>query len=399
MQDIRTLDDLDAAGRTVLVRVDFNVPVKDGRVTDATRIERGARTIRELMDKGAKVVLLSHFGRPKGQRVPEMSLRPVLEPLRKALGGAAVVFAEDCVGEAAEQAVANLRPGQVALLENLRFHAEEEKGDAAFADQLAALGDLYVNDAFSAAHRAHASVSALARRLPNAAGRLMQEELAHLEQALENPARPLMAVVGGAKVSTKLDLLVNLVAKVDVLVIGGGMANTFLHAMGREIGASLCERDMADTARDIVRRAREAGCDIVLPTDVVVAAKLAEGVETRTVSVKEVPGDMMILDLGPATAAHLARRMEDCRALVWNGPLGAFETPPFDAATNHLARKAAERTASGQLLSVAGGGDTVAALANAGVLESFSYVSSAGGAFLEWLEGKELPGVAALRAG
>ncbi|RDD61151.1 phosphoglycerate kinase [Ferruginivarius sediminum] len=399
MADVTMLDDLDIAGKTVLVRVDFNVPMKDGKVTDATRIQRGARTIRELMDKGARVVLLSHFGRPKGQRVPEMSLRPIVEPLRAALGGAEVAFAEDCIGPAAEQVVAGLQPGQVALLENLRFHAEEEKGDEAFAAKLAALGDVYVNDAFSAAHRAHASVSALARLLPSAAGRLMQEELEHLEQALENPARPLMAVVGGAKVSTKLDLLANLVAKVDVLVIGGGMANTFLHAVGQEVGASLCERDMADTARDIMRRAQESGCDVVLPTDVVVAGKLAEGVETKTVSVKEVPGDMMILDLGPASAEHLARRLEDCRALVWNGPLGAFETPPFDAATNHVARKAAEMTASGRLLSVAGGGDTVAALTNAGVLESFSYVSSAGGAFLEWLEGKELPGVAALRAG
>ncbi len=399
MAEFRTLDDLDVRGRTVLVRVDFNVPVKDGRVTDASRIERAARTLRELAGNGAKVVLLSHFGRPKGQVVPEMSLKPALEPLRAALGGAEAAFAEDCVGAAAEDAVAGLAPGQVLLLENLRFHAGEEKDDPAFADALAKLGDLYVNDAFSAAHRAHASVSGLARRLPAAAGRLMQEELEHLEKALENPARPLMAVVGGAKVSTKLDLLTNLVAKVDVLAIGGGMANTFLYAVGREVGASLCEKDMAETARDILKRAQAGGCDIVLPTDVVVADRLAEGAAGETVSVKAVPGDRMILDLGPDSAEHLARRLGDCRSLVWNGPLGAFETPPFDAATNRVARAAAELTDAGGLLSVAGGGDTVAALSHAGVLDRFSYVSAAGGAFLEWLEGRELPGVAALRSG
>jgi len=399
MAEFRTLDDLDVQGRTVLVRVDFNVPVKDGRVTDASRIERAARTIRELAGKGAKVVLLSHFGRPKGKVVPEMSLKPLVEPLGAALGGVEVAFAGDCVGAAAEDAVARLAPGQVLLLENLRFHAGEEKDDPAFADALAKLGELYVNDAFSAAHRAHASVSALARRLPAAAGRLMQEELEHLEKALEIPARPLMAVVGGAKVSTKLDLLTNLVAKVDVLAIGGGMANTFLHAVGREIGASLCEKDMAETARDILKRAQAGGCDIVLPTDVVLADRLAEGAASETVSVKSVPADKMILDLGPQSAEHLARRMGDCRSLVWNGPLGAFETPPFDAATNRVARAAAELTDAGKLLSVAGGGDTVAALSHAGVLDRFSYVSAAGGAFLEWLEGKALPGVAALRSG
>lgn len=397
MARFNTLDDLDVAGKTVLVRVDFNVPVKDGEVTDASRIERGARTIRELRDKGARVVLLSHFGRPDGKRVESMSLKVVLAPLRRALGGAEVVFAEDCIGPPAERAVADLDRGGVALLENLRFHPGEEAGEAAFADGLAALGDVYVADAFSVAHRAHASVAALAGRLPAAAGRLMQEELEHLERVLETPARPLMAVVGGAKVSTKLDLLMNLVARVDHLVIAGGMANTFLHAVGQDVGASLCERDMAGTARDVLGRARESGCQMVLPTDVVVAARLEAGAETQTVSVKAVPRERMILDLGPATAEHLARRLSDCRSLVWNGPLGAFEVPPFDAATNHVARKAAELTAAGRLLSVAGGGDTVAALGHAGVLDGFSYVSAAGGAFLEWLEGKELPGVAALR--
>ncbi len=397
MVAFKTLDDLDPAGKTVLVRVDFNVPVRDGKVSDPTRIERAARTIRELADKGAKVVLLSHFGRPKGRRVSEMSLKPVLEPLRAALPGIAVAFAEDCVGAPAENAIKSMQPGQVVLLENLRFHPCEEKGGAEFADDLGALGEVYVADAFSAAHRAHASVVGVAQRLPSYAGRLMQEELEHLEKALENPERPLMAIVGGAKVSTKLDLLVNLVAKVDVLVIGGGMANTFLHALGQDIGASLCEKDMAETVKDIVAKAKTANCDIVLPTDVTVAETLKEGVETQTISVKNVPADRMILDLGPETATHIAKRLESCRGLTWNGPLGVFEVPPFDAATNTVARRAAELTEEGRLLSVAGGGDTVGALSHAGVLERFSYISSAGGAFLEWLEGKDLPGVAVLQ--
>jgi phosphoglycerate kinase len=396
MARFKTLDDFDVAGRTVLVRVDFNVPMKDGRVTDASRIERAARTVRELAEAGARVVLLSHFGRPKGKRVPEMSLRPTAAPLAEALGGRSVRFAEDCVGAPAERAVAELADGEVLLLENLRFHAGEEADAPEFAGRLAALGELYLNDAFSAAHRAHASVSALAQRLPAGAGRLMQEELEHLEQALENPARPLMAVVGGAKVSTKIDLLSNLVAKVDVLAIGGGMANTFLHALGRDVGASLCERDMTDTVHGILERAKAGGCDVVLPTDVVVAAELADGVASDTVSVKAVPADRMILDLGPDTAAHLNRRLAECRSLVWNGPLGCFETPPFDHATNTVAARAAELTRHQKLLSVAGGGDTVAALTHAGVLEQFSYISAAGGAFLEWLEGKELPGVRVL---
>jgi len=397
MSRFRTLEDLDPAGRTVLVRVDFNVPIEQGRVTDDSRIRRAATTIRELRDKGAKVVLLSHFGRPKGTVVPDMSLKPVLAPLKAALDGAEVAFAEDCVGAPAETAVAALKPGGVALLENLRFHKGEEKGDAAFADQLAALGEIYVNDAFSAAHRGHASVQALAERLPAYAGRLMQEELEHLQSALENPARPLMAVVGGAKVSTKIDLLANLVAKVDSLVIGGGMANTFLVAQGYQVGASLCERDMAETAARIRDRAREGGCEIVLPSDVVVADRLAADAVTETVPVEMVPQDRMILDVGPVSARDLGQRLESVRSLVWNGPLGAFETPPFDAATVQVARKAAELTRAGRLLSVAGGGDTVSALTHAGVAESFSYVSAAGGAFLEWLEGRELPGVRALQ--
>jgi phosphoglycerate kinase len=378
------------------VRVDFNVPMQDGRVTDANRIDRAARTIKELSDRKAKVVLLSHFGRPKGERVPEMSLQPVLEPLRQALPGVTVSFAEDCIGQPAEQAVAALAPGQVVLLENLRFHKEEEKDDPEFAGRLAKLGEVYLDDAFSAAHRAHASVHALAKRLPSGAGRLMQEELEHLEAALENPARPMMAVVGGAKVSTKLDLLSNLVTKVDSLVIGGGMANTFLHAQGYDVGNSLCEKEMAETAADILKKARDLGGEIVLPSDAVVAAKLEADVATQVVPVDRVPGDQMILDMGPDTAERLCQRLADCKTVVWNGPLGTFEIPPFDRATNQVAAKAAELTRAGRLLSVAGGGDTVSALTNAGVLDSFSYVSAAGGAFLEWLEGKDLPGVQVL---
>ncbi|MDJ0936936.1 MAG: phosphoglycerate kinase [Kiloniellales bacterium] len=399
MAGFRTLDDLDPAGRRVLVRVDFNVPMNDGRVTDATRIERALPTIRTLAERGAKVILLSHFGRPKGERRPELSLAPVAAALEAALG-APVAFAADCIGAPAEAAVADLPEGGVLLLENLRFHAGEEANDETFAAALAALGDLYVDDAFSAAHRAHASVEALARRLPAAAGRLMQAELEHLAEALEDPKRPLAALVGGAKISTKLQLLGNLVERADLLIIGGGMANTFLAAAGVDVGRSLCEHDMADTAREIMAKAQAQAqaCDIVLPTDALVAATLEAGVAAETVSVKAVPAGQMILDVGPATAEHLARRLEDCRSLVWNGPLGCFEVPPFDQGTNAVARAAARLTGEGRLLSVAGGGDTVAALAHAGVLEDFTYVSTAGGAFLEWLEGRTLPGVAALEA-
>jgi phosphoglycerate kinase len=399
MPRFRSLDDLTPAGPgtlgRVLVRADLNVPMKDGRVTDATRIERLAPTLQELRSKGARVIVLSHFGRPKG-RDQKNSLKPLVGPLSEALGGAPVAFAEDCIGPAAEAVVAALKPGEVALLENLRFHAGEEGDDPAFAAALAKLGDVYVNDAFSAAHRAHASTARLATLLPAAAGRLMQAELDALGGALEKPARPVCAVVGGAKVSTKLELLGNLVAKVDRLVIGGGMANTFLFAQGIEVGASLCERDLAPTAREIAERAKAAGCRILLPSDAVVAAKLAPGVATRVVPIGAVPPDEMILDVGPATVAALTAEIEGCRTLVWNGPLGAFETPPLDIGTTALARAVAARTAAGALLSVAGGGDTVAALAHAGVEEKMSYVSTAGGAFLEWLEGKTLPGVKAL---
>jgi phosphoglycerate kinase len=396
MANFRTLDDLSVAGQRVLVRSDLNVPMKDGKVTDSTRIERSAETLRALSAKGAKVIVLSHFGRPKGKRSVEFSLQPLVGPLGEALGRK-VAFAGDCIGAPAENAVKALRDGEVLLLENLRFHDAEEANDPDFARQLAALGDLYVNDAFSCAHRAHASTEAIARLLPAAAGLLMQAELSHLQAALEHPKRPVMAVVGGAKVSTKLDLLGNLVAKVDCLVIGGGMANTFLFAQGAEIGKSLAERDLAETARAILKKAAARNCRILLPVDAVTAAEFKANSPTRTVSALQVPADQMILDVGPQSVAAINAEMAQCKTLVWNGPLGAFETPPFDQATMAVAREAARLTKSGALLSVAGGGDTVAALAQAGVEESFSYVSTAGGAFLEWLEGKDLPGVAALK--
>lgn len=399
MATYRTLDGLDVAGKRVLLRLDLNVPMKDGAVADATRIERAAPTVAELAKAGARVVVLSHYGRPKGTRNAEMSLAPIAVPLAAAVGRP-VAFAEDCVGvgAAAEAAVAALADGEVVLLENLRFHPGEEKNDPAFAAALARLGDVYVNDAFSAAHRAHASITGVAATLPAHAGRLMQAELEALSRALEAPERPVAAVVGGAKVSTKLDLLGNLVKKVDVLAIGGGMANTFLFAEGKEIGRSLAERDLADTAREIRAAAEQAGCEILLATDAVVADEFAAGVATETVGVEAVGAGKLILDVGPATVAAVAKRLEGCKTLVWNGPMGAFENAPFDAGTNALASAAADLTDRGQLLSVAGGGDTVAALAHAGVLERFSYVSTAGGAFLEWLEGKDLPGVAVLKA-
>ena len=398
MVKFRTLDDIDVSGKRVLVRADLNVPVKAGRVTDATRIERSSVTLRELADRGARVVVLAHFGRPDGKVVPELSLTPVVAPLAAALGDRALAFAGDCVGAAAEQAVAGLAPGAVLLLENLRFHGEEEANDIAFARCLAALGDIYVNDAFSCAHRAHASTEAIARLLPSAAGRLIQAELEHLAQALDTPRRPVAALVGGAKISTKLDLLDSLVGKVERLIVGGAMANTFLAARGIAIGTSLAERDMAATARRIMTTAERRGCTLVLPADAVVAERLAAGADSRVVPIDGVPADRMILDIGAASVAVFERHLTDCRTLVWNGPLGAFETPPFDRGTLAVARSAAAMTTEGKLLSVAGGGDTVAALAAAGVVDQFSYVSTAGGAFLEWLEGKELPGVAALRA-
>ncbi len=396
MKSFRTIDDLDVAGKRVLLRADFNVPMKDGQVTDRTRIERGALTIAELARRGAKVAILSHFGRPNGRAVPEMSLHPILPALSEALGGMKVAFAPDCVGSLARNTIAAIPAGGVALLENVRFHAGEEANDPAFARELASLGDFYVNDAFSCAHRAHASTEAIAHLLPAAAGRLMQEELDHLEKALARPAHPVAAIVGGAKVSTKLELLDNLVEKVDLLIIGGGMANTFLYAEGKAIGRSLAERDMADRARAIMAKAKARGASAALPIDAVVATALKANAAALTVAIDKVPEDQMILDVGPKTVADLKQRLGQCRTLVWNGPLGAFETPPFEAGTVALAREAAALTRAGRLLSVAGGGDTVAALAMAGVTGDFSYVSTAGGAFLEWLEGKTLPGVAAL---
>jgi phosphoglycerate kinase len=396
MPKFRTLDDLDFRGKRVLLRADLNVPMRNGRVTDATRIERLAPTIEELLQKDARLVVMSHFGRPNGKPDPAYSLWPLVEPLSQAIGRRPVAFAEDCIGESAKRVVAALQPGQVALLENLRFHPGEEKNSPEFAAALAELGDVYVNDAFSAAHRAHASIEALAHLLPAAAGRLMEAELRALTAALEHPERPLVALVGGAKVSTKLDLLRFLIAKVDTLAVGGAMANTLLLATGHQVGTSLCERELVDNARQILELARGRGCRVILPEDAVVAERLAPGVATRTVAVDAVPADMMILDIGPRTVAQIGAAFEAAKTLVWNGPVGAFETPPFDQGTTALAKKAAELTRAGTLLSVAGGGDTVAALAASGLEDALSYVSTAGGAFLEWLEGRELPGVAAL---
>ncbi|MCJ2010094.1 phosphoglycerate kinase [Methylobacterium sp. J-092] len=398
MTAFRTLDDTGPlAGKRVLLRVDLNVPMEAGRVTDATRIERVVPTIREIAGQGGKVVLLAHFGRPKGKREAKDSLRPVVATLSDKLGSP-VAFAEDCVGEAAATAVAAMRDGDVLLLENTRYHAGEEKNDAAFADALATNGDVYVNEAFSAAHRAHASTEGLAHRLPAYAGRLMQAELDALTKGLEAPKRPVIALVGGAKVSSKIDLLENLVTKVDMLVIGGGMANTFLHAQGKAVGKSLCEKDLAETALRILAAAESAKCRIILPVDAVVASEFKANAANETVPVDAVPEGGMILDAGPRSVAEIDAAIDEAATLVWNGPLGAFEMTPFDAATVAAARHAAERTTAGKLVSVAGGGDTVAALNHAGVSERFSYISTAGGAFLEWLEGKTLPGVEALRA-
>lgn len=396
MVKFRTLDDIDVRGKTVLLRADLNVPMKNGKVTDPTRIERLAPTIEALIGKGAKVVVMSHFGRPNGNPDPALSLRPLVGPLEKAIGGRHVAFAPDCVGEEARLVVAALQPGQVALLENLRFHKEEEANSADFARALAELGDIYVDDAFSAAHRAHASIDALARLLPAAAGKLMEAELDALTAALYAPARPVIALIGGAKVSTKLDLLRFIIGKVDVLAIGGAMANTLLLAQGKEVGRSLCERDMAETARQFLTLAGERNCRIILPEDAVVAPELAQGVATQEIATDAVPSDAMILDIGTKTVTRIGAALDDASTLVWNGPLGAFETPPFDRGTTAVARHVAQLTRDGRLLSVAGGGDTVAALAAAGLMDELSYVSTAGGAFLEWLEGRELPGVAAL---
>lgn len=394
----KTLDDLtDIAGKRVLVRVDLNVPMDGGKVSDTTRIERVLPTIRELSDKKAKVILLAHFGRPKGARVADMSLGPVALAVAGLLGRP-VVFADDCIGQAAKDAVDVMVDGDVLLLENTRYHAGEEKNDPDFAKALAANGDIYVNDAFSAAHRAHGSTEGIARLLPAYAGRTMQAELEALGSALGNPVRPVLAVVGGAKVSSKIDLLENLVAKVDMLVIGGGMANTFLAAQGTDVGKSLCEHDLAETAKRIMTAADKAGCEIVLPADAVVAREFKAGADNETVSLDAIPADGMILDVGAASIETVKTRIDAAKTLVWNGPLGAFEIAPFDTATVAAAKHAAANTKAGKLNSVAGGGDTVAALNHAGAADDFSYVSTAGGAFLEWLEGKELPGVKALEA-
>ena len=393
----RTLDDVDVAGKRVLLRADLNVPVRDGAITDLTRLERLTPTIRELSDRGARVIVVSHFDRPKGKRVPEMSLRPISAALRDILKRD-VFFADDCVGPIAQEAVANLNNGEVLVLENTRYHAGEEANDPVMARQLADLADIFVNDAFSAAHRAHASTAGVAHLLPSMAGRLMHRELEALSAALENPDRPVGAIVGGSKVSTKLELLGNLVGKVDVLVIGGAMANTFLAAEGVGVGRSLQEADMHQTARDILARAKAEGCEIILPVDGVTATEFRADPPTKVVPIGEVPADAMILDVGPQTVALLIAKLPSLRTLVWNGPLGAFETPPFDAATVALAHAVAAATKAGTLRSVAGGGDTVAALKHAGVIDQISYVSTAGGAFLEWLEGKILPGIRALES-
>jgi len=391
----RTLDDVDVRGKRVLVRADLNVPMANGAVTDTLRIDRQAPTIRELAGKGARVIVLSHFDRPKGKVVPSMSLKPIAAPLSKAVGRA-VAFADDCVGPIALAAVAKLKDGDVLLLENTRFHAGEEKNDSEFAKQIAAFGDIFVGDAFSAAHRAHATTEGIAHLLPSVAGRSMEKELTHLDKALGDPERPVMAVVGGAKVSTKIELLENLVKKVETLVIGGAMANTFLLAEGIEVGKSLVERDHVETALRVIHLSTESGCAIILPSDVVVAEEFKAHAKHRTVSARDVGKHEMILDVGEKSIAEFAERLATTRTLVWNGPFGAFETPPFDHGTVAAAKLVAEATRAGNLLSIAGGGDTVAALNHAGVADDFTYVSTAGGAFLEWLEGKELPGVAAL---
>lgn len=390
-----TLDDMELAGKRVLVRVDINVPLENGAVTDDTRIRRLFPTITDILSRGGKPVLLAHFGRPKGKPVPEMSLRPLVPALQAAFD-VPVSFCADCRGPAAQAAVAAQAPGTVLLLENARFYAGEEKNDPELAAEFAALADVYCNDAFSAAHRAHASTEGVARLLPACAGRLMQAELTALKQALGSPARPVAAVVGGSKVSTKLELLGNLVEQVDHLIIGGGMANTFLAAQGINVGKSLCEHDMAEIASGILAKARDSGCAILLPSDVILAREFRAGAENWTTTTDQCPADAMILDAGPETVARITAVFAGAKTVIWNGPLGAFEIPPYDTATNAAARKAAELTREGQLISVAGGGDTIAALNHAGVADDFTYISTAGGAFLEWMEGKILPGVAAL---
>ena len=395
MASFRTLDDLSPEGKRVLLRVDLNVPVHEDAIMDTTRIDRVIPTICELADKGARVIILSHFGRPKGQAVPSMSLAPVAELLESKIQHR-VYFVPDCVGPKAEEAVANLKDGEVCVLENTRFYAGEEKNDPAFTEMLARLGDVYVNDAFSAAHRAHASTEGLAHHMPSFAGRLMEAELNALNAALELPERPVGALIGGAKISTKLDLIGNVLGKVDVLFIGGAMANTFLAAQGVAVGKSLQEADMHETARKIMAQAKNGKCEIILPVDAVIAREFREGAPSEVCDINAVPADAMILDAGPKTVALIEAKLEQLKTLVWNGPLGAFEIKPFDAATVAVARKAAALTQAGKLKTIAGGGDTVSALRHAGVVDEMTYVSTAGGAFLEWLEGKLLPGIAVL---
>jgi phosphoglycerate kinase len=395
---LKTTAGVDVHGKRVLVRADLNVPIEGGKVTDATRLERVLPGLRDLVDRGAKVIVISHLGRPKGRPDPAFTLRPVVKQLEDLLGSP-VAFADDCVGASAVKTVAALQPGQIAVLENLRFHDGEEKNDPEFAKELAKLGDLFVGDAFSTSHRAHASTEGVTRHLPSYAGPLLMEEINALRSALEKPERPTGAVVGGAKVSTKIGVLTNLLAKVDKLIIGGGMANTFLQAQGIKIGKSLTEPDFQATAAEVIAAARSKSCEIILPTDGVVAREFKSGAATSVVEISEVPADAMILDVGPKSVAQLSGVLAGCRTLLWNGPLGAFEIEPFGAGTFALAKAAAGQTRAGRLVSVAGGGDTVAALNAAGVTDDFTYVSTAGGAFLEWLEGRELPGVAALTRG
>lgn len=390
-----TLNDMDLSGKTVLLRIDLNVPVQDGVVTDTTRIDRAKPTIDTLRDKGAKIAILAHFGRPKGEAKPEFSLS-FLPPVLKARWGCDVSFAEDCIGDEAKEAIDALQDGDVVLLQNVRYHKGEEANDPAFAKSLAALGDVYINDAFSAAHRAHASTEGLAHFLPSAAGLLMEAELNALQDALEKPKSPVMAVVGGAKISTKLSVLENLIQKVDYLFLGGGMANTFLYAQGKPVGKSLCEKDMADEANSIAKKAESAGCKIILPSDRIAVREFGENVPFEVITAEEIADDQESVDVGPQTIADIDALLGECKTVLWNGPMGVFEVKPFDKGTNGVAEAVAKYTKSGQMISVAGGGDTVAALENAGVAGDFTYISTAGGAFLEWLEGKTLPGVAAL---
>jgi phosphoglycerate kinase len=395
LDKLRTTAGVDVRGKRVLVRADLNVPVKDGKVTDATRLERLVPGLQDLARRGARVIVISHFGRPKGGPDPQFSLRPVADKLGQLLGKP-VAFAPDCIGEAAAKSVSVLRDGEVVVLENLRFHAGEEKNDPAFARALASLGDIFVGDAFSTAHRAHASTEAIARLLPAYAGPLLMEEIEALRSVLDKPARPVAAVIGGAKVSSKIDVLTNLAAKVDKLFIGGAMANTFFLAEGVEIGKSLAEPDLTGTALDIMHAAKARSCEVILPHDVVVAPRLEAGVASRVVPTLKIPAEQMILDVGPKSVAHYGDVLSRCHTILWNGPLGAFEIAPFGEGTFALARVVVKLTATGNLTSIAGGGDTVAALNAAGVTDHFTYVSTAGGAFLEWLEGRELPGIAAL---